>query len=171
MRSACSCLSASHFYVFAACSLVFLGDGRACRARAPARLDSHGLLHRIMDASQDDFQAQPARSTLAKQQLAAAVIAALEDGQQSGPALSKDAAHAMVDLVWDWTTTALAPDLEAFMRHSKRNTIGVEDVQLAARKNPRTKAIIAEEVQRLKALKEETRAVKARKAADNDTNE
>ena len=125
----------------------------------------------LMDASQDDFQAQPARSTLAKQQLAAAVLAALEDGQQSGPALSKDAAHAMVDLVWDWTTTALAPDLEAFMRHSKRNTIGVEDVQLAARKNPRTKAIIAEEVQRLKALKEETRAVKARKAADNDTNE
>ena len=125
-----------------------------------------------MDASQDDdFQAQPARSTLAKQQLAAAVIAVLEDEPATGPALSKDAAHAVVDLVWDWTTTALAPDLEAFMRHSKRNTIGVEDVQLAARKNPRTKAIIAEEVQRLKALKEETRAVKARKAADNDTNE
>ena len=139
-------------------------------ARSDARAGA-GLLHRIMDASQDDFQAQPARSTLAKQQLAAAVLAALEDGQQSGPTLSKAAAHAVVDLVWDWTTTALAPDLEAFMRHSKRNTIGVEDVQLAARKNPRTKAIIAKEVQRLKALKEETRAVKARKAADNDTNE
>ena len=125
-----------------------------------------------MDASQDDdFQAQPARSTLAKQQLAAAVIAALEDGHSAGPALSKDAAHAVVDLVWDWTTTALAPDLEAFMRHSKRNTIGAEDVQLAARKNPRTKAIIAEEVQRLKALKEETKAVKARKAADAEANE
>ena len=125
-----------------------------------------------MDASQDDdFQAQPARSTLAKQQLAAAVIAALEDGDTTGPALSKDAAHAVVDLVWDWTTTALAPDLEAFMRHSKRNTIGAEDVQLAARKNPRTKAIIAEEIQRLKALKEETKAVKARKAADAEANE
>ena len=57
------------------------------------------------------------------------------------------------------------------MRHSKRNTIGAEDVQLAARKNPRTKAIIAEEIQRLKALKEETKAVKARKAADAEANE
>ena len=120
----------------------------------------------MMDASQDDFQAQPARSTLAKQQLSAAVIAALEDGPATGPALSKDAAHAVVDLVWDWTTTALAPDLEAFMRHSKRSIIGVEDVQLAARKNACTKAVIAEEAQRLKAIKEETRAVKARKATD-----
>ena len=127
-----------------------------------------------MDASQDDFQAQPARSTLAKQQLGAAVIAALEDGPAMGPALSKDAVHAMVDLVWDWTTTALAPDLEAFMRHSKRNTIGAEDVQLAARKNARTKAIIADEAQRLKEVKEvkqATRAVKARKAADPENNE
>ena len=123
--------------------------------------------------SEGDFQDQPERSTLARQQLSAAVIAALEEEGpgSSGPPLSEEVVKELTALVWDWTTTALAPDLEAFMRHSKRNTIGVEDVQLAARKNPRTKAIIAEEVQRLKALREETRAVKARKAADNDTNE
>mmetsp|Transcript_7476 Transcript_7476/g.14956 ORF Transcript_7476/g.14956 Transcript_7476/m.14956 type:complete len:134 (+) Transcript_7476:1-402(+) len=122
---------------------------------------------KLMDASQDEFQAQPARSTLAKQQLAAAVIAALEDGPATGPALSKEAAASCVDLVWDWTTTALAPDLEAFMRHSKRSTIGVEDVQLAARKNARTKALIIDEANRLKDLKQEMRA-KARKAADDE---
>ena len=124
-----------------------------------------------MEASQDDFQAQPTRSTLAKQQLASTVIAALEDSRATGPALSKEAVAAVVDLVWDWTTTALAPDLEAFMRHSKRSTIGVEDVQLAARKNARTKALIIDEAERIKDLKQEMRAVKARKAAGAENNE
>jgi len=120
-----------------------------------------------MDASQDEFQAQPERGTLAKQQLSASVLAALEDASKDdGPLLSKEAAEAIVDLVWDWTTTALAPDLEAFMRHSKRSTIGVEDVQLAARKNVRTKALINEECQQLKAVKQKTKETKARKAAD-----
>ena len=62
--------------------------------------------------------------------------AALEEGAENGPTVSTETAKHVVDLVWDWTTTALAPDLEAFMRHSKRSTIGVEDVQLSARKFP-----------------------------------
>ena len=103
-----------------------------------------------MEASQDEFQEQPERKSLAKQHLSAAVLAALEEGPADAPTVSQDTAKLMVDLVWDWTTTALAPDLQAFMRHSKRSTIGVEDVQLAARKNERTKKLIDEEAQRLK---------------------
>ncbi len=122
-------------------------------------------------ASQDEFQAQPARGVLAKQQLSASVLAAIEEAPADGPQLSQEATKAMVDLVWDWTTTALAPDLEAFMRHSKRSTIGVEDVQLAARKNARTSALINEECQRLKDIKQATRDTKARKAAEAERNE
>ena len=109
-----------------------------------------------MDASQEEFQEQPARGALAKQHLSSAVLAALEEGAENGPTVSTETAKHVVDLVWDWTTTALAPDLEAFMRHSKRSTIGVEDVQLSARKNARTKAFIDEEARRLRSRKTET---------------
>ena len=117
-----------------------------------------------MDASQDEFQEQPARGALAKQHLSSAVLSVLEEGPEDGPTVSKETARQMVDLVWDWTTTSLAPDLEAFMRHSKRSTIGVEDVQLTARKNARTKAFIDEEARRLKEVRQAAREAKARKA-------
>ena len=49
--------------------------------------------------------------------------------------------------------------------------LGVEDVQLAARKNARTSALINEECQRLKDIKQATRDAKARKAAEAERNE
>jgi len=41
------------------------------------------------------------------------------------------------------------------MRHAKRSSIAVEDVQLAARKNERTRQIIDAEAVRLKRLRKE----------------
>ena len=69
----------------------------------------------------------------------------------------------------DWITRSLAPDLESFQRHSKRGTIGVEDVLLAARKNATTKALIAEHVDEIAASKQKKRRRSdAAAAADED---
>ena len=125
-------------------------------------------------ASQDDFESQADRPSLAKQHLSAAIVTALEEKENDatttagGPPLSKEAMLQITELVWDWTTTALAPDLEAFMRHSKRSIIGVEDVQLAARKNVRTRQLIDGEASRLKEHKQAAREAKARRVAGDD---
>ena len=63
----------------------------------------------------------------------------------------KDVVHNLTKVTHD--RPPLAPDLESFQRHSKRGTIGVEDVLLAARKNDTTKALIAEHVDELAASK------------------
>lgn len=125
-------------------------------------------------ASQDDFESHADRPTLAKQHLSAAVVAALEEKDNDavttadGPPLSKEVMWQITELVFDWTSTALAPDLEAFMRHSKRNTIGVEDVQLAARKNPCTRQLIDGEASRLKEQKQAAREAKLQRNERDD---
>ena len=48
------------------------------------------------------------------------------------------------------STTSLAVDLEHFSRHAKRAGVSIEDVQLAARRNPQTKALIDAEARRLR---------------------
>ena len=83
--------------------------------------------------------------------------------------LHKDVVHNLTKVTHDWITRSLAPDLESFQRHSKRGTIGVEDVLLAARKNDTTKVLIAEHVDELAASKQKKRRRSdAAAAADED---
>ena len=55
-----------------------------------------------------------------------------------------------MQVAYQWATTALAPDLEAFQRHSKRSQIGPEDVLLAGRKNETTHQLLVNEAERLR---------------------
>ena len=105
-------------------------------------------------ADDDDVFAERAdRSVVLRQHFAAAVAAVLDaDDDQVGtrPAASAGFAQNLSEVAWTWTTTALAPDLEAFARHAKRTKVGVEDVLLAARKNETTHALMEREAAKLR---------------------
>jgi centromere protein S len=113
-----------------------------------------------MNESQDDDFAETAdRSTLLRQNFAAAIAAVLDadsnDAEEAAarPAASASFAAQLTEVAWMWTTTALAPDLEAFARHGKRAKIGVEDVLLAARKNEATLELMEREAAKLRSVK------------------
>ncbi len=54
------------------------------------------------------------------------------------------------------------------MRHGHRTSVAPEDVQLAARKNERTKAIIDSEAVRLRGVRKDAADVRAGKRAKTD---
>eukprot|EP00962_Isochrysis_galbana_P044730 scaffold17434_cov114-Isochrysis_galbana.AAC.2 len=67
------------------------------------------------------------------------------------------------------TTSSLAVDFEHFMRHAKRSSVAIEDVQLAARKNEQTRKLIETEGLRLRKVRKEGadgRSAKRPKAGD-----
>lgn len=106
-----------------------------------------------MAASQNDFDApEETRAAVLRSHFALAVTDVL-DGEERPSALpvTPDFARHLSSLAYSWTTEALSPDLEAFARHSKRATVGIEDVALAARKNAGTRALIEAEAVRQKA--------------------
>ena len=108
-----------------------------------------------MEASQDDFQEAPDRATLLRGQWAAAVAEVLDEWPEPRkPPLSTTFAQNLTEVSWTWVTTALAPDLEAFARHSNRAQVGPADVVLAARKNEVTHAIMEQEAGRLRSVKQ-----------------
>ena len=82
--------------------------------------------------------------------LAAVLDANDSDEAASRPPPSAAFAAQLTEVAWQWTTTALAPDLEAFSRHAKRAKISVEDVILATRKNEATQALVEREAAKLK---------------------
>ena len=100
--------------------------------------------------------------------LQTSVRALAEEAQDAERPFATAVVHQLTAITHDWITRALAPDLEAFQRHSKRGTIGVEDVQLAARKNETTKAMLGEFVEELAAAKQKKRRRPADDAAAAD---
>ncbi|EOD23950.1 hypothetical protein EMIHUDRAFT_206955 [Emiliania huxleyi CCMP1516] len=104
--------------------------------------------------SSDDFApvAPPAPLERCREKLAHAVLSVLEEegAGGDGASFSRPFAQQLAALVWDWSTTSLAVDLEHFSRHAKRAGVSIEDVQLAARRNPQTKALIDAEARRLR---------------------
>ena len=106
------------------------------------------------DDEDDDFAAHTDRQTVLRQNFAAGVATVL-DANDSASRLptSTGFATALTEIAWTWSTTALAPDLEAFARHAKRAKVGVEDVLLAARKNEVSHALVEREGQKLRSLR------------------
>ena len=99
--------------------------------------------------SQDDFDEAPDRAASLRTHFALAVTSLLEgDERPSQLPVTPAFAQHLTELSHSWVTTALAPDLEAFMRHSKRSTVGPEDVVLAARKNDTTRKLVEAEAAR-----------------------
>ena len=110
-----------------------------------------------MSDDDDAFAEQADRSLVLRQNFAAAVAAVL-DADADTPAAARlppsaAFAQALTDVAWTWTTTALAPELEAFARHAKRAKISAEDVVLAARKNDTTHALVEREAARLRSVR------------------
>ena len=107
-----------------------------------------------MSDEDDDFAAGQADRTLhLRSQFAAAVSEILDshdDAAETRPAPTQAFAQQLTEVAWQWTTTALATDLEAFQRHSKRSVIAADDVLLAARKNEATHSLLSEEANRLR---------------------
>lgn len=103
--------------------------------------------------SQDDFAAvPPSREARAKEHFYAAVTALLESeepplGLPPTPAFAQQ----LSELGYEWATSALGPDLDAFRKHAKRSSVQPDDVVLAARKNSTTRELIEREAARLKA--------------------
>ena len=102
-------------------------------------------------ADDDDFAPAADRTATLRANFAAAVATILEgdDVEADGsvprlPVSAGFAAH-LTEVSWTWTTTALAPDLEAFARHAKRQKVGPDDVVLAARKNETTHSLLERE--------------------------
>ena len=93
----------------------------------------------------DDFASQEDRL---KASWRAAVLSVVEEQSTSIP-VSREFAHALTDLTESWVTQALAPDLEHFAHHARRSIVGTEDVLLAARKNDRTRSLLAGEAARM----------------------
>ena len=103
---------------------------------------------KTMSAGADDFDERaPDRSSLLRSQFAAAVGAVLDTSlaESDKPPASPAFAQQLTEVAYSWATTALAPDLEAFARHSKRAQVGPEDVVLAARKNDMTHELVERE--------------------------
>ena len=101
----------------------------------------------------DDFASQADRTTTLRQNFAAAIASVLDTNDPNDtrrPLPSAAFAAQLTEVAWQWTTTALAPDLEAFSRHAKRAKISAEDVVLAARKNEQTHAVVEREAAKLK---------------------
>lgn len=104
--------------------------------------------------SQDDFAAPvQGRRSLDRSHFAAAVAAVVDKDDGKYPPASNGFVAALTQVTWDWTTKALAPDLESFARHSKRAQVGPEDVLLAARKNETTRSMVAREFERIRPVK------------------
>ena len=108
-----------------------------------------------MAESEDDaFASQADRTTILRQNFAAAVAGVLDaDDKPSRLPCSPSFATQLAEVSWSWTTTALAPDLEAFARHAKRSKIGVEDVLLAGRKTEATHALLEREAAKLRSVR------------------
>lgn len=148
--------------------------GSSCKRKTPLRpVTKHGLVgsqpharapsaRAMADSEDDDFAEQSDRSTVLRQNFASAVAAVLDEAEEANARLPASAGFAaqLAEVAWTWTTTALAPDLEAFARHAKRARIGVEDVLLAARKNEATAQLMEREAAKLRSVK--------RKAGDGD---
>ena len=112
----------------------------------------------------DDFAPADSRNAQCKARLSDAVTALIEaEAPHLELPVTRDFAQQLSELVWEWTTETLAPDLEAFARHRGRTAVGLEDVALAARRNVRTKALIDAEAARLRAQK--SGAAEAKKRA------
>ena len=111
----------------------------------------------MADASQDDFaDAQQDRTTVLRQNFAAGIASVLDgndDEAAARPSATAGFAAQLAEVAWMWTTTALAPDLEAFARHAKRKSIDPQDVLLAARKNEVTHALVEREADRLRSVR------------------
>ena len=117
------------------------------------------------DEDDDDFAGGAADNAVhLRSQFAAAVGTILDghDGLHCPP--STAFAQQLTEVAYQWATTALAPDLEAFQRHSGRKQIGAEDVLLAGRKNETTHDLLVAEAERLRrSMKESAAAKKAPK--------
>ena len=75
-------------------------------------------------SSQDHFDSALDRSALLRTHFALAVTDLLEGVERpSGLPVTAEFSHHLTGLAYTWATTALAPDLEAFMRHSKRTQV------------------------------------------------
>ena len=116
----------------------------------------------------DDEFADNTAADQARKRLGLSVVAVVKAQEDAERPFAKEVVKELTKVTHDWITRSLAPDLESFQRHSKRGTIGVEDVQLAARKNPVTKALIAEHVDELAASKQKKRRRSDAAAADEE---
>ena len=107
-------------------------------------------------ADDDDFAEETDRSSALRAHFAAAIASVLDtddSDEASRPTPSSSFAAHLTEVAWAWTTTALAPDLEAFARHAKRAKVTPEDVALAARKNEVTHALVEREASRLRSVR------------------
>lgn len=104
------------------------------------------------EPSQDeDFAAVTTKEKRGRDHFMAAVVSLIEsEPHPEGLPPSPGFVNQLAELGYAWTTTALAPDLEAFRKHAKRKHIAPDDVLLAARKNPVTRAMLEREAERLK---------------------
>jgi hypothetical protein len=98
----------------------------------------------MVDTDDDDFASAVDRSAALRAAFAAAVAAVLDEepADKTGPSPSTGFAAQLTEVAWQWTTTSLAPDLEAFARHAKRAKVGMDDVVLAARRNEVTHELL-----------------------------
>jgi len=68
-------------------------------------------------------------------------LAEEEEEEEEDVTMTSEAIHALTELVYQYTTTSLANDLQCFSKHAnRRRTITVDDVKLVARKDKRLHA-------------------------------
>jgi hypothetical protein len=113
--------------------------------------------------SQDDFAPVHDRMHALRSQFALAVASVVDNKTASGAldaggpvtlAVSPMFVQQLAEVAWTWTTCSLAPDLEKFAKHGKRNKIGAEDVLLAARKNSVTQSLVEKEARRIRPVRQ-----------------
>lgn len=129
------------------------GGGR--RLRALVSLQERTLPPEMLADDEDDFAAPVAdRTSLCRAQFASAVACVLEataaDSTTHVPTASTTFAQHLTDIAFDWTSTALGPDLSRFASHAGRRKVGIEDVLLAGRKNDATLRLLEQEAASLR---------------------
>ena len=67
-------------------------------------------------------------------------------------------------LAYEWASQELSGDLECFAKHAGRKTVALEDVEIAARKNAKTSALIHAEANRLRSARADAAKAKRPKA-------
>ncbi len=105
--------------------------------------------------SQDSaFAPVPDRANHTKDHFLVAVGRLLEEEADSDLRPTAQFGRCLSEVAYQWTTTTLREDLDAFRQHAKRRSVGPDDVVLAARKNPVTHALLQREAARLRASKQ-----------------
>ena len=107
----------------------------------------------------DDFApgaAQHDQNLRLRQHFACAVAEILDRREEQHQKPSTAFAHQLAEVAFEWSQTALGPDLERFAKHGKRTKVGPEDVVFACRKNDVLHDVIQREAGKLRSGRQKT---------------